>query len=257
MIILNINKQLKWIKLSIIYIFLFVIVNGCNTKDENSEKYPAVSNEIIDSIIINEIDVHGQDWVEIVNISDNKDIDLSNWIIADKPENDEHKYRLPLDTVIHPKEYLVISKENTEKSEPGFTFGIKSGETVYIMTPDKTIVKSIKLDEIPKDYTFGRYPDTTGSWQLTSPTKGTPNSILNEDNIQIFNHNKVNSIDITLSEQSIESLNQQPYTYTEATFQFFTDEKTFELLKVGIRLKSAQSFHDLSGKAAFKIKFNN
>lgn len=68
----------------------------------------------------------------------------------------------------------------------------------------------------------------------------------------LFGLDMVHSVDILLSEESLDQLNRNPYDYVEGSVSI--DGETVE--SVGVRLKGSGSFQNLRGKAAFKIDFN-
>ena len=266
----------KLLKNSLVGLFIFgliFVVTSCGDSNKNNgnDVMPDTSSdtesdtntdtdsdvtEAITPVVINEIDVHGRDWIELINTSETESADLSGWILTDKLDNPEHHYALPSGSILEPGEFLVIKEEKPEEGEPGFSYGIKSGETIHLINPEGITAAEVVIGEIPDDITWGRYPDKTGSWQLTLPTQGDPNRLPGESSEMLFEEGQINTINITLSEESWTSLEQEPFTYTEATFQLSTSDEIFTTLTVGLRLKSGHSFQSISEKAAFKIKFN-
>lgn len=124
-------------------------------------------------VILNEIQCHGGDWVEIVNVSDSVQ-DLSAWSVADSLTKDGHQYQLPDGTVLQIGEYLIVREQNDTAA--GFAFGIKCGEeTVYLLDAGQGIVDEVETGSITYGNTWGRLPDLTGLWRETSATPGEPN----------------------------------------------------------------------------------
>ncbi|NOZ00584.1 MAG: lamin tail domain-containing protein, partial [Deltaproteobacteria bacterium] len=120
-------------------------------------------------IVMNEVDVHGRDWVELVNTGTSGIIDLSGWTLTDDPGKESHLYVIPPGTEVGPGERIVIKGEKVKGDGTGFTFGIKSGETVRLMAPGGGAQLTVAIKDVPDGFTWGRYPDSTGGWQLTLP----------------------------------------------------------------------------------------
>ena len=127
-------------------------------------------------VIINEVNCHGRDWVEIVNVTTSA-MDLGGWYVADKMGDSAHRYALPSGTQIQPGEHLVVRQEMYP--EEGFPFGLKCSDeevdTVYLLDNEQAIVDRVTLSNVPYGITWGRLPDLTGLWRDTAPTEGEPN----------------------------------------------------------------------------------
>ncbi len=92
----------------------------------------------------------------------------------------------------------------------------------------------------------------TATDTATPPTDTGPERV-GEAGHPIFGMDVVHSLDITLSDEAIRSLDRDPWDYVEGAVVF--DGKAVD--SVGVRLKGAWgSFEDLDGKANFKIDFN-
>lgn len=81
----------------------------------------------------------------------------------------------------------------------------------------------------------------------------------------MYTADAVVAIDLTLPEESIEALEDEPFEYVKGTFSLATTDGTpggiedfSPPIEIGIRLKGnpGASFEDLDGKAAFKVKFD-
>lgn len=212
--------------------------------------------EISGEALLNEVDCHGRDWIEIANPSADSTADVSGWLVADHLSNAGHQYVIPQGSLIEPLGYLVIKEEKDQ--DPGFTFGIKCGsDTVYLIAPGGIVIDEIEAPAVGDDNTYGRLPDMTGDWRETLPTQGSANQLPSTMTDLLFDPMSVVTIDITLSEESRAALISSPYQYAPATFQLHSaDGLSFDPMTVGVRLKSGSSFRPLAKKAAFKIKFN-
>jgi hypothetical protein len=73
----------------------------------------------------------------------------------------------------------------------------------------------------------------------------------------LFSPAAVAEIDLTLPQESIDALNNDPGEYQDGTFAITTPSERYGPFDVGIRLKGTSSFRPLSGKAAFKVKINH
>jgi hypothetical protein len=87
-------------------------------------------------------------------------------------------------------------------------------------------------------------PDDTGGGVETIPDAEAPGAFL-------FANEEVHQLHISLEREAIAALGRDPTTYTEGAFEYGDQSWV-----VGVRLKGAVCFRTLSGKAAFKIKFN-
>lgn len=206
--------------------------------------------------VINEIDVNGRDWVELLNTSATEDIDLSGWTLSDGWDKDGHAYPIPAGSVLAPGAYLVVKEEQETGDGSGFPFGLKSGETLYLRSPDEVTEVKVKIGDVPADHTWGRFPDGTGEWKLTLPTQGDPNLIPFDLEGLLFDPGSVETIDLTVGQDGIAALGESPFEYVEASIDLDSGGQTHDLNGIGLRLKGGLSFLPLPAKASFKLKFN-
>jgi len=131
--------------------------------------------------IINEVQCHGNDWIELKNPSLNR-FELSGWGLTDKKlgnASGAHLYVFPNGTYIEPKGNLIIEQKGVGEQKLPFGFPCAGGQSVSLLRPvvpgPFELVSRIPIPKIPKHTTYGRIPDVTGSFQFTTSTKGKKN----------------------------------------------------------------------------------
>ena len=129
-------------------------------------------------VVLNEINCEGTDWVELVNTSDSP-ADVSGWLLTDDPLDAnplraDHRYLFPAATTIPPGGEargregggrVPVRHQLRRRHDP--SGGRRCG-----------IARSMSSSVPPlaaAGDTWGRYPDGTGSWVETAPTKGSIN----------------------------------------------------------------------------------
>ena len=222
------------------------------------------------SVVLNEINCEGTDWVELVNTAD-ETVDVSGWLLTDdpltqNPPRADHRYLFPASTTIAAGAKLVV-----ERVPGGIPFGISCGNDTVRLADGAAgsliDVFAVPLPAVPGD-TWGRYPDGTGEWVETAPTKGSVNEPSSggggppPDPAWLFDPGSVHVIDLTLPQATIDALDASPVPtedYYDATFSLTrSGGQTYGPLAVGVRLKGGVfGFRSLAGKAAFKLKFNH
>ena len=224
-------------------------------------------------MLLNEINCEGTDWIEIVNTGD-AEADISGWLLTDEDPAEEdpndphpnHRLVFASGTVIPAHEDLTLDKVPLDQVPNGFPFGVSCEDTIWLAgaASGETIVDLVELHPLtPATETFGRYPSGGDSWAQTASTKGAPNQPSTAagapppDTDWLFDATTVHEIDLSLPQASRDALAIDPETYVAGTFALTGPAGTYGPLAVGVRLKGHTSFRDLSGKAAFKIKFNH
>jgi len=128
--------------------------------------------------VINEVQCHGNDWIELKNPSTNP-IDLSGWALTDKKLKNAfgtHLFVFPAGVSISAGEYLVIEQKGV--GEKRLTFGIpcSGGQSVSLLRPaipgPFELVSRITIPQMPKHTTYGRVPDGKGAFRFTTSSKG-------------------------------------------------------------------------------------
>ncbi|MCC5916361.1 MAG: CotH kinase family protein [Cryomorphaceae bacterium] len=135
------------------------------------------------SIAINEVmasngsdttdeDGHNEDWIELYNYGTSS-INLNGYGLSDD-YGDVFKWILP-QVILDPNEYLLIFASGKNRNIPGLelhtNFRINSsGEEIILTRPDSVRIDELPPTPIPRDLSYGRFPNGTGSWQLYSET---------------------------------------------------------------------------------------
>ncbi len=145
----------------------------------------AMAEQSADGLYINEVCTQNKkcftdslgrasDWIELYNGGDN-DIDLSG-VGLSKSEDEPMKYVFPSGTSIAKGEYLIIvcAKDGENMTEPnaGFALG-KSGETLFITSPDGTELARLEVPALDEDMAYGRSSD--GNYAVMTPTPASEN----------------------------------------------------------------------------------
>jgi len=208
------------------------------------------------ALAINELNCHGRDWIELAGASATEGGFLAGYAVTDDLANEDHLFFLEDGAFLLPGSRIVLSRQ--DEDEDGFLFGIRCGiDTVYLLAPDGSIADEVSPGLVPEGQTWGRLPDATGDFLVTSATPGMPNEAVPDLDKLIFNLERVASIDITLPDASVDSLWNDPRTFVPGTFRYETDGLQSGELPMGIRIKGKWgSFRDLNGKSAFRVRFN-
>lgn len=208
--------------------------------------------QVESKIRLNEIDCHGTDWIEIVNVGDMV-ADLAGWIVTDGLDKTDHYYPLPAGSIVRPGGYLVV--KGASETREGFDFGIKcDDESVFLMDQSKKVIDVTDVTAVPDGFTWGRNPDGTGNFTVTLPTQGTANVKTPDTPAELFDPEVVNLFEITLGSDAVSALTSDPYEYVSGVVSVTVAGRTVSGQPVGVRLKSGYSFQPLTGKAAFKIR---
>ncbi len=103
------------------------------------------------------------DWIEIFNRG-NQPVDVSNFFLSDQRGNND-KWQFPDDTIMQPGQYLVIWED-----ELGFGLSSEGIDVLMFTKPDTvTGVDFYDFQAQRADYSEGRCPDGTSTWQFFKP----------------------------------------------------------------------------------------
>lgn len=141
------------------------------------------------AVVINEIMPYlpgGPDWIELHNTTDEA-IGIGGWFVSDNADN-LTRYEIAEGTVIAPGGYLVLLEDEHfgNANDPGchVPFALsREGETVYLHSGSGGVLTGYSEQEsfgpAQEGVSFGRSPDSTGSYDfvpLSQPTPGQPNA---------------------------------------------------------------------------------
>lgn len=132
------------------------------------------------SIVINEVDCHGNDWIEIGNRS-SQTVDISGWLLSDKALNSTaagHVYTFPSGTSVAAKGRLVVQQSGTGAAHLGFGIACIKGGTIkigYRLGSSIAEVDSVSIPVVAPQTTYGRIPDLTGAFSQSAATKNSAN----------------------------------------------------------------------------------
>ncbi len=109
------------------------------------------------------------DWIELYNNTDS-DISLNGFFLSDDG-TDLTQWCFP-DTSIPANDYLIVWADNDEEqTDLHANFKLSSsGETLYFLTPDSTIINAVTFGVQAPDSSTGRYPDGVGSFITMDPS---------------------------------------------------------------------------------------
>ncbi len=202
---------------------------------------------------LNEVDCHGREWVELVNVGDGA-ADLTGWVLTDDLEDAEIAH--PLDFVLDPGEIRQVEQQT--RREDGFRFGIACGaDVVRLVDPQGAVVDEVLMGEAPAAFSWGRLPDGEGDWTATDKTAEAPNRPPTAPAGSLFDPDRPFQVDLTLDPAALDALAAQPREYVPATMQMTVGDEVVGPIPVGIHIKGrAGSFRTMDRKPAFKVKID-
>lgn len=126
------------------------------------------------AVKLNEVESNGDavgDWVEIVNTGD-APVDIAGWKVRDAAT--DHPFAVvPAGTVLAPGAFHWL---HTEFPPPGFGLGVDDSVTLF-QADGTTVVDTYAWSGGHAATTFGRCPDGSGDWRVTTvATKGAANA---------------------------------------------------------------------------------
>ncbi len=192
--------------------------DGGSGSDGGAVDGGVVVPEIVTDARINELDCRGHEWVELVTIG--ADVDLDGWSIGTDPSGDG-AYALPAGITLTGGAYVVVEEDDPDAGLVGFTFAVSCGvETLYLFDAQGRVADVAPAADPAPDATSGRLPDRTGAFTTTAKTKGLRNTAVVDLTAALFDKTRVATIDLTLSAAAFGALQDEPYEYVLGTFAF-------------------------------------
>ena len=159
------------------------------TSEPEPDPEPDTPAPSASGLVINEINSQPDDWVELMNTS-NETIDLSGVEIRDN--SDDHRWQFNSGVTLEPGMLMVVDAasggqiyddqtQSYTEGTFGDAIGIGSGDSIRLYNVQGELLDSYSWTEhaaVDGDgalASYGRYPDGTGSFVLTKETEGMPN----------------------------------------------------------------------------------
>lgn len=199
---------------------------------------------------LSEIDCHGRTAVEIA-AAPGSDLSGIQIVIDGVPD-----HVIPFGKI---SEGLFVVREAADAS-PGLGTPLGCHDVEVALVRDGETLDSLLLPPFP-----GSFKGTTWCsgvseepFSLCTPTIGEPNQPYVDPGELLFDRFEPVEIDLTIDAAGLAALAVQPREYVAGTFSVTTADGTTEPITIGIALKGSigGSFVDLSGKSAFKLKFD-
>ncbi|MCA9516599.1 MAG: lamin tail domain-containing protein [Myxococcales bacterium] len=111
-------------------------------------------------VVVNELFTTGSDdWIELTNAG-SEAAALAGWTLSDSDPT--HVYAFPEGTVLAPGVYLLVERGG----DTGFDFGLGDADAVLLRDAGGGLVDSLSWvdGEIPSGFSFGRFPNGTGTF---------------------------------------------------------------------------------------------
>ncbi len=165
---------------------------SCNA--ENISAVVVVSDVVINEFMasnattVTDPDGEYEDWIELYN-NGSSAIDLSGYFLADDA-GDLALFEFPTGTSIAAGDYLIVwADKDTLQSGYHANFKLSSsGETIYFVDPTGIVLDEVSYAAQLEDFSYGRYPNGTGSFQSMTPSYNDVNTsllIATADNVVI------------------------------------------------------------------------
>lgn len=205
------------------------------------------------------MDPHGDldDWVEILHRGD-APVSLDGWGLG-QGDDAAAMWSFPTGLTLNPGERLLVWLDDEADEGPlHASFKLSAtGETLRLFAPGANgawLADAVDVPALRPDTVYGRFPDG-GDWSRSVwETPGAPNPAWpgseEDPSDRMFRTDSVLSIEISLSDAGWVSLNNDPYTWVEASVG--VGGAWYDT--VGLRIKGQWgSLRNLDQKAAFRV----
>ncbi|MDX9720113.1 MAG: lamin tail domain-containing protein [Myxococcota bacterium] len=140
---------------------------SCGVEDDPKVQEPSPS-----PIRFNEVVSAGQDWVELLNTSD-ESVDLGGYTLSD----DGGSWTIPANTVLAGQAYLVIDCDGSGVDGKASIKLSADGETLRLRDTSARLVDELSFPALQEGQSYGRIPNGSGEWTLLEePTPNASNS---------------------------------------------------------------------------------
>ncbi|MCH8557137.1 MAG: CotH kinase family protein [Balneolia bacterium] len=168
---------MKYIFFSLLAALLLFV----NSSLLQAQSGPVLINEFMSSNgeTIADEDGDYEDWIELYNAGDSA-VNLEGFGLSDDYDS-PFRWVMP-DVTIQPGEFLLVWASGKHRTDPSgelhTNFSISSsGEELLLTAPDGTRIDEIAPLPVPRDISYGRFPDGSSSFYFfDTPTPGSANS---------------------------------------------------------------------------------
>ena len=151
----------------------------CTPEPPTLDPPTLVINELLAQNVSCCTDANGDydSYLELYNYGD-EEVDIGGMVITDNLYNYDNYYQIPTandSTIIQPSGFLLLWTD--KESEQGvlhleIELSSRGGEVGLFMSDSTTVVDMLTFVAQSVDTAYGRYPDSSATWQLMNPTPG-------------------------------------------------------------------------------------
>ena len=223
--------------------------SGSTAADDDTSASSSGGPPLADATV-SEIDCHGRTGVELA-AAPGSDLGGIQIVIDGVPD-----YVIPSGIASDAGLFVVRQADGS----PGLGTAIGCHDVEVALVRDGEPLDALVLPPFP-----GSFKGTTWCsgaseepFSLCTPTMGAPNQPYVDPGEILFDRLEPVEIDLAIDAAGLAALEVQPREYVAGTFAVTTADGTTDPITIGIALKGSVggSFVDLSGKSAFKLKFD-
>jgi DNA/RNA endonuclease YhcR with UshA esterase domain len=234
------------------------IFNQSLDDDSDQENENILTKIIISEVLPNPTGSDNEEWLEIYN-ADNKEINLKNWQLDDA-DGGSNPYRIKIDLIIKPDQYLIFKKEETKISFNN------SEDSIRLLGPNGRLVEEVSYEDVLEGFSYAR---ENNSWFWTNVlTPGAKNIIgenvenndLNEDQLVPIKLTDLRQLDVGTKIETSGVVSVRPGILGAQIFylagsgvQIYCYKKEFPNLKIGDLIKVNGEIAEYHGETRIKI----